>query len=146
MSDKINVLFLCTGNSARSQMAEAFLRKYAGDYFDVNSAGLDPLEINPFTKKVMEEIGISLEGHTSNLLNEYMGRKHFAYLITVCSNAEERCPSTFPGVGKRYFWDLEDPAAFEGTDEEKLHKFREIRDLIDERVKDWLFEFGVAPD
>jgi len=143
MPDKISVLFLCTGNSARSQMAEAFLRKYAGDKFEVHSAGLDPVEINPFTIKVMEEIGISLEGQTSKLLSQYMGHRRFAYLITVCKKAEERCPATFPGVSHRLHWDFEDPAVSEGTDEDKLNKFREVRDLIDTRIKGWCAELGI---
>lgn len=144
MSKEITVLFLCTGNSARSQMAEAFLRSYGGDKFDVHSAGLDPLEINPFTIKVMEEIGISLEGHRAKLLSTYMGKKHFAYLITVCAKAEERCPSAFPGVAKRLHWGFDDPAAAVGSEEEKLSKFREIRDQIDSRIKDWLSELGIV--
>jgi len=144
MPEKISVLFLCTGNSARSQMAEAFLRKYAGDKFDVHSAGLDPLDVNPFTKKVMEEIGISLEAHTAKLLSTYLGRKHFAYLITVCAKAEKRCPSVFPGVAKRLHWAFEDPVAAEGTEEEKLNKFCEIRDQIDIRIKDWLAGLGIS--
>jgi arsenate reductase len=124
-------------------MAEAFLRYYAGDRFDVHSAGLDPLEINPFTIKIMGEIGIDLEGHTSKLLSKYMGHKHFAYLITVCAKAEERCPSAFPGVAKRLHWAFDDPAAAKGSEEEKLNKFREIRDQIDARIKDWLSELGI---
>ena len=134
---KAKVLFLCTGNSARSQMAEAFLRKYAGDEFEVYSAGIRPLGISPYTIRVMEEIGISLEGHHSKHVDEYIGKIDFAYLITVCANAEKQC-SVFPGSGKRIHWDLEDPAAQEGTEEEKLQKFREVRDQIDKRIKEWL--------
>jgi len=143
MSEKKRVLFLCTGNSARSQMAEAFLRKYAGNRFDVHSAGLDPIDINPFTIKVMEEIGIDLSGHRSKVLSTYLGKKHFAYLITVCAKAEKRCPSVFPGVATRLHWAFDDPADTKGTDEEKLNKFREIRDQIDVRIKDWLSELGI---
>lgn len=137
---KSRVLFLCTGNSARSQMAEAFLRKYTGDRFEAHSAGLEPKEINPYTYKVMEEIGIDLSDHRSKSLDEYMFKVHIGYLITVCSNAEEKCP-IFPGMGIRIHWDLEDPAAFEGTEEEKLNKFREIRDQIEAHVKTWGEEF-----
>ncbi len=137
---KIKVLFLCTGNSARSQMAEALLRHLAGDAFEVFSAGLDPKGINPFTTRVMEEIGIPLEGHYAKHVNEYMGKIHFGYLITVCSDAEQRCPSTFPGISHRFHWAFEDPAAFEGTEDEKLKKFREIRDQIDQRIRTWLPE------
>jgi len=137
--EKPRVLFLCTGNSARSQMAEAFLRKYGGDQFEVHSAGLDPTVINPFTVKVLEEIGIDTSSQYAKSLNTYLGKVHFSYLITVCSNAEERCP-IFPGMGTRIHWPFEDPAAFQGTDEEKTEKFREIRNQIEEKIKGWIAE------
>jgi len=137
---KTRVLFLCTGNSARSQMAEALLRHHAGDRFDVYSAGLEPKGMNPFTVRVMEEIGISLAGQHSKDVREYMGKLHFGYLITVCANAEERCPTTFPGVSQRMHWAFDDPAAVEGTDEDKLAKFRAVRDQIDRRIHEWLKE------
>ncbi len=136
---KPRVLFLCTGNSARSQMAEAFLRNYAGDRFEVHSAGLDPHGINPYTRRVMEEAGYSLEGHRSKGLDDYFMKMHIGYLITVCSNAEERCP-TLPGMGQRIHWPFEDPAAFEGSDEETMAKFRQVRDQIEARIKAWLTE------
>ncbi len=139
--DKPRVLFLCTGNSARSQMAEAFLRKYGGDQFEVHSAGLDPTVINPFTVKVLEEIGIDTSDQYAKSLDTYLGKVHFSYLITVCSKAEERCP-IFPGMGTRIHWPFEDPAAFEGSDEEKMEKFREIRDQIEEKIKSWIAEPG----
>ena len=137
---KPKVIFLCTGNSARSQMAEAFLRKYAGDRFEAYSAGLDPKGINPFTVRTMEEVGISLEGQHSKSVGDYLGKEHFTYLFTVCGHAEENCPRTFLSSGIHTHWDFEDPAAFEGTDEEKLQKFTEIRDLIDQRIQAWLLE------
>jgi arsenate reductase len=137
---KTRVLFLCTGNSARSQMAEAFLRKYGGERLKVYSAGLEPKGINPFTVRVMEEIGIPLTGQSSKDVREYMGKLHFGYLITVCANAEERCPTTFPGVSQRMHWAFDDPAAIEGSDEERLAKFREVRDQIDRRIREWLGE------
>ncbi len=96
------VLFLCTRNSARSQMAEAFLRKYAGDHFEVYSAGFEPKEINPLTIKVMEENGYDLSKHTSKPLSQYLGKIHFGVIITVCDKAEERCP-TIPGFGTRLY-------------------------------------------
>jgi len=132
-------LFLCTGNSARSQMAEAFLRKYGGDQFEVHSAGLDPTVINPFTVKVLEEIGIDTSDQYAKSLETYLGKVHFSYLITVCSNAEERCP-IFPGMGTRIHWPFEDPAAFQGSDEEKTEKLREIRNQIEEKIKGWIAE------
>jgi len=136
------VLFLCTGNSARSQMAEALLRKYAGDQFDVYSAGLEPRGINPYTVRAMNEIGVDLSGHRSKDVMEYLGRVNFGYVITVCDNAEANCP-IFPFVTTRMHWSFEDPARFEGADEDKLAKFREVRDQIDERIRSWLAEQGL---
>jgi arsenate reductase (thioredoxin) len=136
--NKIKVLFLCTANSARSQMAEAFLRTYAGDRYEAYSAGIEPKEIHPLTKKVMDEIGIDISEQKSKALKEYMGKMHFGYLITVCSEADEKCPTTFPGMGQRLRWDLEDPVQFTGTEEQKLAKFREIRDQIKLRVYEWV--------
>jgi len=141
---KTKVLFLCTGNSARSQMAEALLRKYAGDRFDVYSAGLEPKGINPLTIQVMEEIGFDLGQHTSKDLAQFLGKVHFGYLITVCDWAEKSCP-IFPGMGIRLHWSFEDPAEFEGTREEKQAKFREVRDQIDKRIRAWLGEQGIKP-
>ena len=100
--EKQRVLFLCTGNSCRSQMAEAFLRGYAGQYFDVYSAGLEPKPINPYTIQVMDEIGIDLSGQTSKGIDAYLGKVLFKYLITVCDDAEKNCPSTWPGVNTRF--------------------------------------------
>ena len=132
------VLFLCTGNSAGSQMAEAFLRTYGGERFEAHSAGLEPKGINPFTVKVMNEIGYSMEGHSSKGVNVYLGRTLFQYLVTVCDHAEKNCPTVWPGVNQRLHWSFEDPAAFEGSEEEKMVKFREIRDQIREKVREWV--------
>lgn len=137
--NKPKVLFLCTGNSARSQMAEAFLRLYAGDRFEVHSAGLEPSVVNPLTIQVMEEIGVDMSAHRSKSLMEYMGREHFAYLITVCSRAEEKCP-LFPGMGTRLHWPFDDPAAADGSEEEKLAKFRQVRQEISSKMLDWVSE------
>jgi arsenate reductase len=138
-SKKIRVMFLCTGNVARSQMAEAFLREYAGERFEVYSAGLEPDEIHPYTKKVMKEIGIDINNQYSKDVRQFLGKLHFGYLITVCAKAEKNCP-IFPGVSARLFWPVEDPLEFVGPEEEKLEKFREIRDQVDERIKEWLRE------
>jgi len=139
---KTKVIFLCTGNSARSQMAEALLRKYADDHFEVYSAGFDPKPINPFTIKVMQEIGVDLGSHYSKDISQFLGKTHFGIIVTVCAKAEKNCP-TFPGVSTRLFWPFEDPVQTEGTEEEKLAKFREIRDQIDSKIKDWLKERGI---
>jgi arsenate reductase (thioredoxin) len=138
---KSKVLFLCTGNSVRSQMAEAFLRKRAGDRFDVVSAGLEPQGINPVARKVMEEIGFDLSGQSSKDVSEFLGTTHFGYVITLCDNAESRCP-IFPGASIRLHWPFEDPAAFQGTEEQKLNKFREIRDQIRTRTESWVREIS----
>lgn len=140
---KTKVLFLCTGNSARSQMAEAFLRRYAGDRFEAYSAGLEPKGINPYTVRVMEEIGLSLDGHRSKPLTEYIGQVDFGYLITVCGDADEKCPF-FRGMGQRLHWGFEDPAAFVGSEEETLVKFRGVQDQIDQRIRGWLAAQGVG--
>ena len=141
-AQKTKVIFLCTGNSARSQMAEAFLRKYAGDYFDVYSAGFKPRPLHPYTVQVMKELGYDLSGQHPKDLKQYLGQVHFGIVITVCVKAEEWCP-TLPGVSTRLFWPFEDPAAFQGTEEEKLAKFREIRDKINSKTKEWLKERGM---
>ncbi len=138
MQTKPRVLFLCTGNSARSQMAEAFLRYYASDQFEVHSAGLDPKGIHPLTVVVMEEIGIPMADHTSKGVNVYLGKMLFQYLITVCDKAEQNCPTMWPGVNQRLHWSFEDPATFEGSEEEKLAQFREVRIQIEQKVKDWV--------
>ena len=135
----IKVLFLCTGNSCRSQMAEAWLRELGGDRFEVYSAGLEPHGVNPNTIVVMEELGIDMSGHRSKQLDEYIGKVNFDYLITVCGNADERCPY-FPGMGARMHWPFQDPAAFVGPEDEKLDFFRKVRDQIKEKIQSWLDE------
>lgn len=138
MSNQVRVLFLCTQNSARSQMAEAFLRQVGGNRFEAHSAGLEPAPIHPYTYQVMAEVGIDLlaQGHRSkSLITEYFDQQvHLGYLITVCGNAEAQCP-IYPWGGVREYWGLDDPAAFAGTPAAQLAKFREVRDLIAERVK-----------
>ena len=134
------VLFLCTGNSARSQMAEAFLRKYGSERYEAHSAGLDPKALNPFTVQVMNEAGIDISAQKSKGVNTYLGKMLFQYLITVCDDAEKNCPTTWPGISHKLHWSFEDPAKFEGTPQEKLAKFREVRDLIETRIKAWLAE------
>jgi arsenate reductase len=121
-------------------MAEAFLRKYGGERFEAYSAGTEPKGIHPYTNRVMEEVGISLSGQYSRHVKEYMGKIHFAYVITLCDEADKSCPTTFPGIVQRLHWSFEDPAAFEGTEEEKLAEFRKMRDQIEQRIKDWLAE------
>ncbi len=138
------VLFLCTGNSARSQMAEGLLRHMAGDQFEVYSAGLEPKTVNPYAIQAMQEIGLDISSQTSKSVMDYLGRVHMGTVITVCSNAEERCP-IFPFSTQRLYWPFEDPATFVGTDAETLAKFREVRDLISARLETWLKEEGITP-
>jgi len=135
--NKTRVLFLCTGNSARSQMAEALLRHRAGDRFEVHSAGIEPKGINPYTCRVLEEIGLDISQHRSKDVREYLGHVHMSYVITVCSNAEENCP-IFPFATIRLHWPFDDPAAFEGPDDATLARFREVRDQIDARIQEWI--------
>jgi len=136
--DRTRVLFLCTGNSARSQMSEAFLRRLGGDRFEVYSAGLELApRVNPYAVRAMAELGYDLSTHYVKYLDEFRGKIEFDYLITVCGHAEETCPF-FPGMGQRLHWGFEDPAAFEGDDEAKLARFRQIRDQIKERIEGWL--------
>ena len=137
---KQRVLFLCTGNSARSQMAEAFLRKYAGDALEAHSAGLEPKGVNPLTVQVMQEAGIDISHQQSKGIERYLGKVLFQHLITVCDDADQNCPAVWPGVNTRLHWSFEDPAKFEGTEKEKLAKFREVRDLIEQRIKAWVVE------
>ena len=134
---KQRVLFLCTGNSARSQMAEAILRKYGGDRFEAYSAGLEPKGIHPLTIQVMKEKGYDLRAQHSKGVGDYLGKVLVQTLITLCDDAEKNCPTVWPGVNTRLHWSFEDPSAFEGTDEKKLAKFRQVRDEIEQRVKEW---------
>ncbi len=138
--EKPNVLILCTGNTARSQMAEAFLKKYAGDCLEVFSAGFEPRDINPLTRTVMAEKGFDLSEHYSKGVQDFLGKKEFRYLIIVCEVADKLCPKNFPGVVYRVFWPFDDPAAVMKSDEEKLAKFRQVRDQIDRRIQEWLQE------
>ncbi len=138
--ERQRVLFLCTGNSARSQMAEAFLRKYAGDRFDVYSAGLEPKGVNPLTVIVMQEAGIDISSHTSKSLDTFLGKMAVNVLITVCDDADQNCPTYWPVVGQRLHWSFPDPAAAQGMQNERLAVFRRVRDQIDQKIRDWLAE------
>ncbi len=135
-----NVLFLCTGNSCRSQMGEALLRKQAGARFNAYSAGVNPNGIHPLTLKVLEEKGIDTRKLRSKDVAEFLGKLPVHHLIVVCDNANESCPRIFPGIQDRQFWPFDDPPAFQGTDAEKLNKFREVREAIDKRIQQWLAE------
>lgn len=133
------VLFLCTHNSARSQMAEGWLRHLAGDRFDAFSAGLEPTGVHPLALEAMAEVGVDIGAQRSKALSEYLGKQQFAYVITVCGNAEERCP-LFPGETVRLHWPFDDPAAARGSVEARLAAFRRTRDLLRARLESWLNE------
>ncbi len=144
--NKARVLFLCTGNSARSQMAEAFLRVYAGDHFEIYSAGLEPKGlILPDVLTVMKERGLNMAGQSSKGVQEYLGKMIFAHTITVCGDAEENCPAIFLSMGRHEHWPFEDPAKFRGSDSERLEAVRVIRDQIDQRIIQWLQEQNIQP-
>jgi len=133
---KKKVLFLCTGNSCRSQMAEGFLRTIGGDAYEAHSAGTKPTTLNPLAIEAMREIGIDISGQRSKNASEYLGT-HFPFIITVCDNAKEHCP-IFPGPAMRVHWPFEDPADATGSHEERLQVFRKVRDQIAARVKEFV--------
>lgn len=126
------VLFLCTGNSARSQMAEGYLRRAAGDRFEALSAGIEPKGLNPIAVEAMQEIGIDISSQQSKDVVSFLGQ-YIPYVVTVCDNARERCP-IFPRTYKFLHWSFDDPAAAEGTHEQKLAVFRRVRDEIIQHI------------
>jgi len=130
---KPRVLILCTGNSARSQMAEGLLRHDAGDRFEVFSAGTKPTQVRPEAIAVMQELGIDISGHRSKSVDEFDGQD-FDCVVTVCDNAKASCP-IFPGNTKRIHWSLDDPAAVEGSEEHRLAAFRRVRDELRQRLR-----------
>ena len=136
MNGKKRVLILCTGNSARSQMAEGLLRHEGGAAFEVESAGVEPSHVRPQAIEAMREIGIDISGHRSKSVDEFAGQE-FDYVITVCDNAKERCP-IFPGKTQRIHWSFDDPAAAEGNEAAKLAVFRRVRDEIQGRLREFI--------
>jgi len=138
MIDKIRVLILCTGNSARSQMAEGLLRNDGGGKFEVESAGIISSFVRPQAIEVMSEIGIDISGHRSKSLDEFLDEA-FDFVITVCDNAKENCP-VFPGKARRIHWSFDDPADAAGTEEEKLVVFRRVRNEIRDKLKKFVSE------
>jgi arsenate reductase (thioredoxin) len=127
------VLFLCTHNSCRSQMAEGLLRDIAGDKFEAFSAGIYPTSVHPLAKKVMKELGIDISGRESKSVDEFLD-KEFDFVITVCDNARQTCPF-FPGNHELLHWSLEDPAIALGSEEERLLIFRKIRDQLRDHIQ-----------
>ncbi len=141
MNSKYRILFVCIHNSARSQMAEAFLKKYGGDLFEAGSAGLEPGIMNPHVITVMKEIGIDLSGKaTQGVFALFRQKRTYDAVVTVCDKeAAERCP-VFPGKVKRIPWSFKDPSGFKGTYEEVLQHTREVRDQIEQKIKDFVLE------
>jgi arsenate reductase len=134
------VLILCTGNSARSQMAEGLLRSFTGANVEVCSAGTHPSSVRPEAIAVMSELGIDLSGHRSKHVREFDGQ-HFDYVITVCDHANRICP-IFPGATQRIHWSLPDPAAVEGGETERLAAFRRVRDSLAQTFRDFVDRIG----
>jgi arsenate reductase len=136
---KQKVIFLCTQNSARSQMAEGFLRHYGGDAFEAYSAGTEPTgEIHPYAVEVMEEVGVDISNQYPKRLKTYLGKTGFNYLIIVCARAEKNCPKTFPGVHARISWLFDDPRGEEIPEEDMLESFRRVRDEIEQKILTWI--------
>jgi arsenate reductase (thioredoxin) len=140
VTKKARVLFLCTHNSARSQMAEGLLRDLAGNRFEAFSAGTEATQIRPLAIRAMGEISIDISGQESKTLDRYLDES-FDYVITVCDDANEACPF-FPGAQSRLHWSFEDPSKAEGSEEERLAVFRSVRDRIWERVQAELVNGG----
>ena len=132
------VLFLCTGNSCRSQMAEALLRHFAGDHFEVRSAGISPTEVHPLTLRVIAERGIETSQLSAKPISAFLGRAAVRYAIVVCERAQQNCPRIFPFALHNMYWPFDDPAAMEGSESDCLAKFRAVRDQIERRIKDWI--------
>jgi len=141
MSAKPLVLFLCTGNSCRSQMAEAFLRQMAGDRFEAHSAGMAPADhLHPLAIQAMAEVGIDISAQQPKDVSRYLGRQRLAWLIVVCDQARQSCPRVWPMLDDqhRHFWSLPDPATATGAPEQQILVFRHVRDAIRRLLADWL--------
>lgn len=133
------VLFLCVHNSARSQMAEAFLKRHGNGRFEAESAGLEPGRLNPYVVRAMAEVGIDISrNQTKSVFDMYNAKRSFQVVVTVCSKeAAERCP-IFPGLAERHHWPFDDPSSFKGTDEEIMERVRRVRDQIEAAVKEFV--------
>ncbi len=138
MSRKTRVLFLCTHNSVRSQLAEGYFRSIAGDRYEVASAGTEPARVHPLAIRAMQEVGIDISGHTAKPVKPFLGEV-WHYVITVCDHANEQCP-IFPFPSKRLHWSFPDPSQATGTAEERLQVFRRVRDEIFLNIRGWLAE------
>ena len=135
---KPRVLFVCTHNAARSQMAEILLRHYAGERFEVLSAGATPTQVHPLTRQVLTDIGLDPSGLYAKDLDDFLAKVSIAYAIIVCDQAEDGCPRLYPFALTTLYWPFDDPTQVEGSMAERLRGFRTVRDQIDGRIRDWL--------
>ena len=141
-NQKPRVLFLCTGNSCRSQMAEALLRHHWGREVEACSAGLKPSDVHPMTVRVLAERGIDTTGLHAKGIDLFLGKVAIHHAVVVCDRAQQHCPRLYPFCLRMHYWPFDDPVATEGTDEQKLARFREVRDHIDARIRQWIREEG----
>jgi arsenate reductase (thioredoxin) len=139
-NEPARVLFVCTHNSARSQMAEGMVRAWGGDRFEASSAGTEASQVRPEAIEVMREIGIDISGHRSKSITPFIGEA-FSWIITVCDDAKETCP-VVPGAEQQAHWSIDDPSVVEGSAEERLEAFRTARDIIRDRVHIFLLAAG----
>jgi arsenate reductase len=137
-AEREKVLFVCTGNSARSIMGEALLRHHAPDRFEAFSAGMEPKGVNPLTLRVLAEVGIDARGLSSKSTTDFLGRTRVHHAIIVCDAAQKSCPRIQPFATHTHYWPFDDPAAVTGSEEERLAAFRRVRDQIDARIREWL--------
>ena len=137
--NKEKVLFVCVHNSARSQMAEAFLKKYGGDRFEVESAGFEPGKLNPIVVEVMKEVGIDIsQNKTKSVFDFFKQGKQYDYVVTVCDESQSGACPVFPGKGERLHWGFADPSQFKGSWEDKVKQTREVRNQIESKIKEWI--------
>jgi arsenate reductase len=136
--ERPRVLFVCTGNSARSIMGEALLRHHASGRFEACSAGMEPKGLNPLTLRVLEEAGIDTVGLRSKDTMEFLARTTVHHAIVVCDKAQQSCPRIQPFALRTHYWPFDDPAAATGTEQERLNEFRRVRDQVDARIREWL--------
>ena len=138
MKDEPRVLFVCTHNAARSQMAEAILRQVAGNRFEVCSAGFAPTEVHPLTVRALAEVGVDAKGLRAKAVRDFLGKEAVKYAIIVCAQDEESCPRVYPFAIHTLYWAFDDPSAAPGTPDDQLATFRRVRDEIDHRIRDWV--------
>src|SRR3989442_6543832 len=143
---KKKILFICVHNSARSQMAAAWLNEICGDYFEAQSAGLEPAELNPLAVQVMDEVGIDISNNkTQAVFDVFKSGQFFPYVITVCDESEAAGCPIFPGVTTRLHWSFPDPSKFAGTLEQKMNETRRVRDKIDNQIRQFCEEHCALP-